>query len=240
MEKLDQWFLARWGKFTASEVFKLVTKPKSTNEFWSEVAKTYIEERAIQSVSAMWERPELEEVPSLLWGKVHEYPAYEMYIKTTKNYSMTYLGREEPIFLEYELLKEESGGTPDVANITVSNEIDMGCEIKCSKNPSYHFRRLNWKDQFDLKENYSLVYAQIQHLMMITGATEWHFVSFDDRQLYTSKKIKIIPVYTDQKFQDNLEIRIKQAIKEKYKLLSNYFETEVKCKGDFIKLVNAA
>ena len=235
IDPVDKWYLDRYGKFTASENHKLIS-PAKVNKFWSETADTYIEDRAIQCITDLWERPELEEVKSLLWGKVHEYPAYEAYVNATRNYSMAYLGTENPLFFEYDPLKDESGGTPDIVNWSASKSVDMGAELKCPKNPAYHFRRLNWKDQWDIKEGYILCYTQIQNLMMITGAQEWHFVSFDDRQKIKSKKIKIIPVYPDKKFQDNLDARIRLAIKEKYKLLSERLESEIKCKADLTNI----
>lgn len=235
IDPVDNWHLQRWSKFTASENYKLLTPPK-VNRVWSEGADSYIEDKAIQAVTRLEERPELEEVKSLLWGRVYEYPAFETYTKTTRN-QITYMGSENPIFLEYEPLKEESGGTPDAAHITDSGTVDFGCEFKCPRNPSYHFKRLRWTSQWDIKEQYILCYTQIQNLMLITGAQDWHFVSFDDRQIAKSKKIKIIEVKPDRKFQDNLDIKIRMAVKEKYKILSEYMEQEVKCKSDFLKLI---
>jgi hypothetical protein len=126
----DQWHLARWGKFTASECYKLLGKDGGSS---------YIEQKAIEMTTEMQEKPELEEVKSLLWGKVYEYPAYEAYVTHTKNYSMTYMGSEHPIFLDYELLTGESGGTPDVGNINDDFKMDYGCEIKCPKQPGKSF-----------------------------------------------------------------------------------------------------
>lgn len=236
MDKIDKWYLERWSKYTSSENFKLLT-PAKPNTLWSPGATTYIEEKAIQAVSNMWERPALEEVGSLLYGKVHEYPAFECYISTTRNYSMKYLGTEDPMFLTYDAMPEESGGTPDAISVTASNSVDVGAEIKCPANPVYHFRRLKWKDMWDVKEGYPLVFCQMQHLMLITGAQEWHFVSFDDRQRYKPKKIKIIEVKPDKKFQDNLHVRLEMAIKEKYKLISEHYEVEVKNRSDLMKIL---
>jgi hypothetical protein len=235
IDPLDQWYLARHSKLTASENYKLLT-PAKANNYWSDGANTYIEQKALEAVSDMWERPELEEVKSLLWGKVYEQPAYESFVRETKNYSMTYLGSENPVFLEYEPLKEESGGTPDVLNILNDGSVDAGAEIKCPRNPVYHFRRLSWKTQWDLREGYPLCYTQIQNLMLITGASVWFFMSFDDRQKIKSKKSKIIEVLPDKKFQDNLDIRLRQAVKEKYKMISERFEEDIKCKADLSKL----
>lgn len=234
IDKVDQWFLDRWSKFTASEDFKLLVGSKGGGMF-GEGAMTYIEQKALEATTRMWERPELEEVKSLLHGKIYEYPAYEAYVKETKNYSMTYMGSENPVFLPYEPLKDEAGGTPDCANITDSGAIDFGAEFKCPKNPLYHFRRLKWKDQWDVKDNYIQCYTQIQKLIMISGAPEWHFVSHDERQLIKRHKNKIIPIFPDKKFQDNLEIRLRQAIKEKYRIISETYGIPVQNKADFIE-----
>lgn len=61
MDKVDEWFLQRWGRYTGSEIYKLLTPPP-INKVWSPGAVTYIEQKAIECISDMWERPELEEV----------------------------------------------------------------------------------------------------------------------------------------------------------------------------------
>jgi len=241
VNKVDAWHEIRRSRFTSSVNYKLLPAGGSIHPF-AKVGMTYIEEKVIELTTKMYERPELEEVESLLHGKAHELPAFERYVTETKNYSMTYIGDENPIFIECEVekLREESGGTPDFANILDSGVIDMGGEIKCPKNPAYHFRRLDWKDQWDLKENYIEYYTQVQDLMRLTGAHEWDFVSYDERQLAKSKQIIIIPVKRDNAFIDNLELRIYLAVKEKYKLLSKRMKVELKNRTEFLNFVKAA
>ena len=222
MDKIDQWLSKRRGKFTASEAYKLLG-PKKGDAMFGAGANTYIKQKAIEMTTKIWERPELEEVESLLHGRAHEYPAYDMYVKTTRNRDLIYLGDENPVFFPHSVLGEEFGGTPDSAIITSEGHIPFGVEIKCPKNPDVHFERLKWGTQWDLKENYILGYTQIQSLMMCTGAQEWHFVSYDDRQILKAAKIKIIEVKPDISFQNTLEVRVRQAIKEKYRLISEYY-----------------
>lgn len=236
-DKIDEWYNIRRSRFTSSENYKLLPT-ESAKHFFSSGARTYIETKVIELTTKMWQRPELEEVESLLHGKMYELPASERYMQETKNFSMTYMGTENPIFIEDETIKDEAGGTPDMANITASNTIDYGSEIKCPKNPAYHFRRLKWEDQWDLKEGYLSCYTQIQDLIRITGAFGWDFVSYDERQLAKSKQIKIIEVKPDLKFIDNLEIRIKTAVKEKYKLLSEHMGVELKNRAAYLEFVN--
>jgi hypothetical protein len=238
MDKIEQWHKNRWGKFTASENYKLLVGSKGGGMF-GEGAMTYIKQKALQMTTAMWERPELEETKSILHGRVHEYPAYEMYVKETRNFSMQYLG-DDPIFYPYELMADEAGGTPDCINITEAGTIDFGAEIKCPINPMYHYDRLKWKDQWSLKDNYPLCYTQIQNLLMFTKAQEWHFVSFDDRQLIKRYKSKIIPVFPDKTFQNNFEIRLRQAVKEKYISISETYGVDVKNRDDFARIFHAA
>lgn len=229
-DKLDEWFKSRRAKLTASENYKLLKSGVGYD--------TYIETKVIELTTAQWERPELDEVKSLLHGKLYELPAFESYIRDTKNYSMTYMGSENPIFLDYEPLKEESGGTPDGGNITKDNKMDYLIEIKCPKNPAYHFRRLKWKSQFDIKEQYLSCYTQIQNLLLITGAFGCDFVSYDERQLSPAKKKVIIEVKPDMTFINNLELRIQLAVKAKYKLLSEHMGVELKNRTDYINFLN--
>lgn len=217
---LDTWFVQRWTKFTSSEKYKLLVSGNK-GQIFGDGAMTYIKTKALEMSTVMWERPELEEVKSLLWGKAYEYPAYEWYVKETKNYSMVYLGTETPLFITDDEMPKESGGSPD-GLLLGETKIVAGLETKCPKNSMYHFDRLIWKDQWDLKANYIQCYTQIQDLLRITEADVWHFLSFDDRQANPKKKGKIIEVFPDKKFQDNLVLRTRLAVEEKYKIYQRH------------------
>ena len=219
-EKKEKWFQQRWGKLTASENYKLLTNDKKGQVFGA-TAWDYIEEKAMQMCTVMWEKPSLEGVESLLHGGMYEYPAYQEYVRVT-GYNMIYLGSENPLFLDDEELMGESGGSPDTIMLNSNSEIIRGAEIKCPKNPMNHFKRLKWKDQWCVKENYIQAYCQIQHLLKISKAPVFDFVSFDERMKRPELKIKIIPVYPDKKFQDNLHLRIVKGIEEKYKIIKQY------------------
>lgn len=220
---LDQWHLQRWTKFTASENYKLLVA-NGTNMFGAG-AMTYIKEKVLQMTTHMWERPEMEEVKSLLHGKMYEYPAYKAVVAATGYTNLIYLGEENPLFLEYEALKGESGGSPDSISLTEDANVDIILEMKCPKNPMYHFERLKWKSQWDVREGYLSCYCQIQNLMMITGARLGLFCSYDDRQIRVEKKAKIIEVLPDKKFQDNLDLRLRMAVKEKYRIYDEYMNS---------------
>lgn len=217
---LDQWHLQRWSKFTASENFKLL--PTGATTMFSPGAYTYIKSKVLQMTTNMWQRPDLDEVEALLHGKVHEYPAYKATIEATGYKNLIYLGEERPLFLDYEPLVGECGGSPDSISLNEDSTVDIVAEIKCPKNSMYHFDRLKWKDQWDVKERYIQAYCQIQNLLMITKARLGLFISYDDRQKRVEKKYKIIDVLPDKKFQDNLDVRLRMAIKEKYRIYEEY------------------
>lgn len=220
---LDQWHLQRWSKFTASENHKLLSPAGA--QMFSPGGYTYIKEKVLQMTTNIWERPQLDEVEACLHGKVHEYPAYKATVAATGYSNLIYLGEERPLFLEYEPLEGESGGSPDSISLTEDDKVDIVAEIKCPKNSLNHFNRLVWKDQWDIKLKYIQAYTQIQNLLMITGAGLGLFVSYDDRQKRIDKKVKIIDVFPDKKFQDNLDIRIRMAVKEKYRIYEEYMNS---------------
>lgn len=210
----DKWFLERWSRFSSSEIGKLLSKGSGENTFGSG-ALTYIRQKAIESLTVMWEKPYLEYLKPLLHGKVHELPAFQSYQALTRNFSMRYFGSEEPLYLAY---NEESGGSPD-GLMGKGEVIHWLLELKCPLNSSVHFDYLQMKDQFDLLEYNRDYYAQTQFNLMITKAPGAHFYSFDDRFKNPKLKGKIIEISPDKKFQDNLDVRLKMAVKEKYRII---------------------
>lgn len=218
-EQKDKWHEQRWAKFTASSNYRLLGSGKP-GELFGQTAWSYIQEKAIQECTHKWERPQLEFVESLLHGSMYEYPAFKEYVIRT-GYDMIYLGTEHPLFLDDEQLMGHSGGSPDTIAMNNNHEITRMAEIKCPKNPMNHFQRLKWKDQWDIKEKYIEAYCQIQNLLKISNSPYCDFVSFDERMKSDKLKMKIITVYPDKKFQDNLHFRLVKAIEEKKRIVED-------------------
>lgn len=214
MDKVDKWHLERHSRFTSSENWKLLATGSDGKGF-SVGGWTYIRQKALETVTVLWERPELEFVKSFLHGKIYEEPAFNRYVSETKNYNVKYFGSENPVFLAF---NDFSGGSPD-ALMGTAKEIHLVPEIKCPKNSSVHMENLELKTQWDLKEKRIALYTQIQDLMRISGAPLGHSISYDERFRNPKLQIKIIEVLPDKKFQDNLEIRIAMAQKEKLKII---------------------
>ena len=219
-DKVDKWHLKRWGMFTSSENYKLLVGSKIGGAF-GDTAMSYIETKAMEMCTVMWEKPKMDEVKAFLHGGMYEYPAFRAYINKT-GYEMTYLGSENPVFIDDESLLGESGGSPDSLSMNDDLKITRLAEIKCPFNPMNHFLRLKWKTQWDIREGSMQAYCQMQHLLKITGAPVCDFISYDERMKDERMKLKIIEVYPDKKFQDNLHFRILKAIEEKYKIINEW------------------
>lgn len=219
IDNRDQWWIDKWSKFSASQNFKLLSGGKS-GELFGSGAKTYIKQKAIEKQTIYWENPKLEFVKPLLWGRRYEEPAFRHYQEATRNVSMRYFGTDNPIFLNWEDAPNDAGGSPD-GFMGEGTTIHWGLELKCPENSSIHWDYLQLKDQYGLQDYCIEYYCQIQFLLMVTKAQGWHFASFDERFKDTKKRMKIIEVKPDKKFQDGLEIRVKQAIKERDLLIGS-------------------
>jgi len=217
LDPKDRWLLDRYSDFTASVIYKLIALSKDGRGF-SQTGMTYIEEKAIETMTELYEQPELEYVESLMHGKAYEEANFNAYVNASKNYSMRYFGGDAPLYLKY---NEYSGGSPD-GLMGEGENVKWLWEGKCPKNPKNHYMYCKFKSQWDLKEKRPEYYAQLQFLLMITKADGAHFSSFDSRFKDKSKQLKIIEVLPDQKFQDNLDIRIQLAQIEKLKIISEF------------------
>lgn len=210
----DQWFEDRWGKFSASEIHKLLSKGVGADLFGAG-AKTYIRKKAIEKITTFWENPRIEFAKPLLWGKRYEEPAFRHYVHLTGLSDMRYMGTETPLFLTYD---ENSGGSPD-GIMGAGETIELGLELKCPLDSGVHWDYLKMNDQWDLLGYCPEYYAQIQFLLVITKAQMFHFASFDERYKSFKLRMKIIEVKPDLNFQKNLLMRLKMAVKERDKLI---------------------
>ena len=217
IDSKDNWYISRHAMFTASQNYRLLPTGAG-GKGWGSAALTYIEEKAIESMTVLHEQPKLEYVEALLHGRVHEMPAHHWYVKVTGNTEMEYHGSDNPIYIPY---NKFSGGSPD-AVAKSEGKIFWGAEYKCPANPKNHFNNLKMKDQWCLKQQKIHDYTQCQMLIMSTGANGWHWMSYDDRWINPKLKGKIIEVLPDANFIANLDIKLKLAEKERKRIVEMY------------------
>lgn len=191
---MEDWKQQRLGKFTASEIHKLLGTGK--------VRDTYILEKATEILTG---EPvtDLSGMKALEWGKKYEKEAYTLWEGGTKGY----LGEK---FFPY---GEWAGGSPD--GLKDSKVV----EIKCPYNSINHLANLQLENANDLLKLHKDYYAQIQFNMLCTKKKWGVFISYDPRFIQKEKQIKTIAIPQDDVFQkqilENLEtaiLKLKQLI----------------------------
>ena len=215
LQRTTEWYLARKGMITASEIVNILVKSKSKDEVFGKTAITYlnekISERFMDSEQFIYYNEDVKRsTPAMKWGNEYEDTAREVYEMATGNTVM-----DEP-FQKLKGFEEFVGGSPDGRLSTMDGII----EIKCPYNPAVHLEHVSWKEPKDLLAGNPQYYAQVQANMMITGTNYCDFISYSP--LYRNRlDLSVLRVPRDEDYLKNLQERIELAveyIKEKSKL----------------------
>lgn len=195
----EDWHRARSGKFTPSELYRLMTEPRTKNEKLSEGAKTYVKEKIAEVLTIDISNEKMFHGNNATeWGNSYEGEAIELF-SDMLNKEIVNVG-----FINYD---DNFGGTPD----GISHDKLFGIEVKCPYNASIHLDNL-LLDSLAFKKERKEYYWQIQGYSLITGIENWYFVSYDPRQI--DYKLKILPIKRNED-----DIRL---IKEKLQIAANY------------------
>lgn len=206
-----EWSEVRCGKFTASEIHKLLVKGKKTE--FGEVANSYIKKKAIECLVPLDLIPKIEG-KSLNWGVEHEAEANEVYSSRYMfDGDVTYYGGENPRFFPLKGYEDYAGGSPDAIHG------DILVEYKCPYNPEVHFENLRMTAE-EFKTERKEYYAQIQFNLMCTGLKKARFVSYDPRFSDVHYRLAVIEIEKDESFCEMLLSRIELAKNELIKLLN--------------------
>jgi len=167
--RTKEWYMARIGKFTASNFHSLLARPADKNATISKSALNCIEKAAAQLYfNAYYERPDSD---STCWGLKYENRAIQLFSER--------IGKEvaDIGYIEHPLINSV-GATPDARVIDISNPDDLIiAQIKCPYNAQYHKDYLNKiLDTQSLKKKKSEYYWQIQGEMWVSGAVHSYFV----------------------------------------------------------------
>lgn len=204
-----EWFNDRLFHFTSSELYKLMTKPKSKQDQEagkpSKTAEEYIFEKLAEDVTGRYD--DSLDTKALRWGETYEADARLAYETVTGN-SVDLCG-----FIEWSKI---FGGSPD--GLVGEDGI---IEIKCPFKSANHVRYLLLESQFELSAMCPEYYAQIQGNLLVTGRQWCDFISYNPRCIRPELALKILRVNRDENFIkkaveaiQNAE-RIKQLISEK-------------------------
>lgn len=205
-EEIKEWEMERCGKFTASEIHKLLVKGKG-GEYFGKGALTYIRLKAAEILTLVPNNGGRVNIAALEWGNAHEYEAVERFKKET-GLNVEYYGGGNPKFFSY---TEFSGSSPDA--IVPGNAI---IEVKCPMNSGEHLEHLLLNTAEDLKDYYPECYWQMVMNMICVGVRSGYFVSYDERYIDKKLQIKILRFDIDEED----EARLKETIAEAEKQLS--------------------
>lgn len=209
-----EWFQLRKGCFTASEIWKIMTEPRSKKDQFSKTAETYILEKVHEFLS--------NEVKSGVdnyatqWGVEYEPLALKWYGKKT-GFALI-----DPYLVFHESI-EGFSCTPDcfVEETLHTAEISKGLvEVKCPAKGANHLEHCIISSPEFFKQHHPEYYWQIMAQMNITK-TEWcDFVSFDPR-INSDLGLFIYRLQYDPEAGEFMEEKVKLA----RELYSSYLQT---------------
>lgn len=214
-QRTTDWYLARKGMITASEIVNILTKGRGKDEVFGKTALSYLNEKLAERFMdaeqfIFYSEDVKRSTPAMRWGNEYEDTAREVYEMATGNTVM-----DEP-FQKLKGFEGYVGGSPDGRLSTMDGII----EIKCPFNPAVHLEHLTWKTPEDLLNGNPQYYAQVQANMLITGTNYCDFISYSP--LYRNKMdLSILKVPKDAEYLKNLVERIHlsvEYIKNKEKL----------------------
>jgi hypothetical protein len=173
LQRTTDWYAERRGKFTSSEIYKLMSDPltkeaKSNGEL-SEGAKTYVLEKIAEDIGGFV--PE-SDTNAMAWGEEHE--------KSAKTWYQFKTGCviEEVGFIK---VSEGYGGSPDSKSYDRLEGIEGTLEIKCPYNSTNHLSHCLIHSNEYFKKAHKDKYWQCISHMLVTQGMFCDFVSFDPR-----------------------------------------------------------
>lgn len=207
-QRSTQWRDARAGKFTGSEIWRLMGEPKTKAAKeageWSDTAMTYIKTKVAEELTGQVH--ETGPAYPLVWGEEQEENAKAFY-KTMYGQEIKKAG-----FIAF---TDHSGCTPD------GYVLDSVVELKAPYNSANHVEYLTWKSYLDLKDIKPEYWFQIQTEILYTKKPKGLFISYDPRMILDEHKMKIIEVYPDIDDQQKILDRIERAIKTKLSIIED-------------------
>ena len=123
-DPIEAWLKERWGKFTASEIHRLMTSGKAKDSL-SVGAMTYIREKVAEQLSE-FSRAEFSNA-AMDWGREHELEAIQAFESLTE-IRVNQTGENQQFILSE---CGHWGGTPD--GIT----FESGVEVKCPESKTH-------------------------------------------------------------------------------------------------------
>lgn len=201
-QKGEVWRDIRCGRFTSSEIHKLMGK---SNDKWTDGADTYIATKAAEMLTGYVS--ETPRTAAITWGEDNEPFARELYEVITG------VKIEKAGFQVY---GDHAGGSPDGLQST-----DAFLEIKCPYNSANMVDYLRLKNAEELKKLKPEYWTQCQSNMIFTGRNLCIFIAYDPRFPIQKQRIKTLEIQPDNEHQDLIKSRLEKAIKTKLEIVNS-------------------
>lgn len=204
-----EWHKQRIGKFTSSEIHRLLTEPKSSEDKkagkLSEGALTYVLEKVHEEITG--EADAGFDNIATVWGVQNEPLAREWYSK---------INNVEVLEDGFNEANKHYGGSSDGKVGTIG-----GIEIKCPYKGAIHLDHCLIESQEYMKKHFKEYYWQCVSNCFINGCEWWDFVSFDPRLDCDAGffQIRIVPTPEDI---DLLCKKLEVATAKKLELLEKF------------------
>lgn len=182
---MNQWLLDRCGKFTSSEIYKLVGKGRAKDEVFSQTGKTYIKQKAAEFLTK--EPMQKPTTYAMEWGLSNENEALTIFESLYGEVER--FGTGNPQFFS---VGDFFGGSPD------GIFKDYVLEVKCPFNSDQHLEHLLLETAEDLKDFAPEYYWQIVSNMIILEKKKAMFISYDPR-FPLEHNLKVLKFDLDEK-----------------------------------------
>ena len=209
-QKTTEWYLARKGRFTASDISDLLATSKKKGEVFGDTAMSYINSKINEILMPnstfidFIDEYQLS-TPAIRWGNMFEDEARNLYAERTGFIVL------ETGFFEY---GNFAGGSPD----GIMPSEDGIIEIKCPFEGNKHIMFMEMTKPEDLLNVNKKYYYQVQANMLFTGTSFCDFISFNPRM---SDLMKMKQLRIDR---DNNAINL---LKERIQLASELLESKI-------------
>jgi len=183
-QRTPEWYAARRGRFTGSEVWKLMVEAKDATAkklgLPGETAMTYIREKLAESITGV--TPDIH-APALQWGNDYEDEGKRFY---------TELIGHVVTDMDFVPLGDYGGGSVD-GLISMDGILELKCPYTSEKHLENLLLAAKRPNEAFIKANRRELYWQVQNNMMCTGRKWAHFASYDPR-FPKGRQMCIIPV----------------------------------------------
>lgn len=202
----DKFEDSRFGRFTASEISRLLVSAKDGSMFGDD-AKTYIDEKIAECITGEGKKsPSTKETE---WGIEHEPDAIKWFTLIT-GIEVEHYGVSNYKFFPY---GNWGGCSPD--GIT-KGEKRRNVQVKCPYVSANHVKHLLVKGTKEerqqwLKKTQKKYYTQCQKEMMSCGTDGCYYITYDPRTIEPQHRMAIFELSIDEEMRADIDTRLEAA-----------------------------